>query len=180
MEEADCYRPKGNCFIYSQALVGRMLALGLGPHWDSHTKRMPPAVFTASAREVGALLRGYFSGDGAVVLRPRTYVEATSVNRHMVEDVQTLLDRMGIRSIVTPNRRRDGRLYYQVRISWPNSFNRFFRLVGFLNKRPMTKGSRRTDRRDTSCRGIRRVAPVGERPAYIMKTEADGVVVGAS
>ncbi|NUV64314.1 LAGLIDADG family homing endonuclease [Streptomyces sp. CAI-85] len=75
----------------------------------SRTKRVPPAVFRSTPEVIASFIAGYWDCDGTVSTRgknrdgtPRTdvLVELYSVSRPLLEDVQHLLLRLGMRSTI--------------------------------------------------------------------------------
>lgn len=82
---------------------------------DSRAKRTPPAVFTAPNDQVAEYLGAYFSCDGTVAATRGGAVELYSVNRALLDDVQSLLLRFGVLSRV---RRKNGRYRGRVHRSW--------------------------------------------------------------
>jgi hypothetical protein len=81
---------------------------------DAHTKRTPPAIFTAPTTDVAAYLGAYVTCDGTVCRKNRA-VELYSVNEGLVRDAQHLFSRLGI---VARLRRKRGRYLGEVHWSW--------------------------------------------------------------
>ena len=81
----------------------------------SYQKRTPPAIFTAPDHQIAQYVGAYFSCDGSIDNSSRNGVELYSVNRGLLDDVQTLLARLGIVSRVRPKK---GRYKGKVHHSW--------------------------------------------------------------
>ncbi len=114
---------------------------------DSRSKRVPLRLVTADKASIAAFLRGYFSGDGSVysINRRRLVVNCCSINRRLLEDVQTLLSRVGIYSVISgPN--RPGKSSYPrssksfiLTINRLESLRRFRERIGFIQPRRTRK-----------------------------------------
>ena len=136
--------------ICSVELVNKMKSLGFVGTAD--TKRVPKWVFTElSNRQLALFLRGYFSGDGYPTPPKRKYckgrrqsahVEASSCNRALLEDIQTLLLRLGILSTISSAKKAGKKAYkpgaiYYVLVS--SQCDLFYRKVGFIQRSKMKK-----------------------------------------
>ncbi|MBI5061425.1 MAG: hypothetical protein HZB67_03865 [Candidatus Aenigmarchaeota archaeon] len=77
--------------------LSKIFRLALGLHGNSYTKRMPEWVFNLSDRQVGIVLKGYMSGDGGVTGKQ---IRWSSTSKDLLNDIQTLLLRLGINSSV--------------------------------------------------------------------------------
>jgi len=128
-----------------------------------------------SDEEIAAFLKGYFSGDGSKYFSEnRLICDATSVNRPLLEDIQVLLSRLGIRSNIDggfiPTCFSDLR-QYKLKIEWRKSVKKFFERIGFIvldgsiaeNIKPCY------EERAFSRRGIRRIVYVGKEKVYDLK-----------
>lgn len=67
---------------------------------SSHTKRVPDAIFTAPNYQIAEFIAAYFECDGTVNPLRSGSLEFYSVNKELLEDVQSLLLRFGIVSIL--------------------------------------------------------------------------------
>ncbi|NJE46142.1 DNA-directed DNA polymerase II large subunit [Thermococcus sp. GR7] len=119
---------------------------------SAHTKRVPPIVYTLPRDAVAEMLRAYFEGDGSA-LRTAPRVVAYSVNKSLLEDIETLLlSKFGIRGYYTVDKNANrgnarGRLYHVWRGREPpvstvyalniagEHYHRFFREIGFISER---------------------------------------------
>ena len=92
----------------------RPMLIRNGLAWTtSHTKRVPAAVFTSPPEVIAAFIAGYWDCDGVVTSRGPdrngekrrdVAVELYSVSRDLIGDVQHLLLRLGIRSMIRVKR----------------------------------------------------------------------------
>lgn len=101
----------------------------------SYEKRTPTAIFTAPDGQIAEYLGSYFSCDGSIDAKGRTGVELYSVNRHLLDDAQALLARLGIVSRVRPKLGRyNGAAHHSWRLTVAWSYIKLFaekiRLVG--------------------------------------------------
>lgn len=67
---------------------------------SSKTKRVPKSLFSASGDDVTQFIAGYFATDGTVHMRRGGTASITSASRGLLSDVQLLLQRLGIASVV--------------------------------------------------------------------------------
>lgn len=86
-------KANGDAWLCNRDLVNQMKALGFTGKCKE--KRIPEWLFTASRRQVGIFLAGYFDGDGCV--HPRG-ISCSGVNREMLQGVRSLLKRLGVDS----------------------------------------------------------------------------------
>lgn len=121
--------------IYSKTL-GMFMRDVLGFKGDCYTKRVPDWVFGLPEELICAFLRGYFSGDGALIGKQ---ARATSTSRKLIDDIRTLLLRVGIYSTSFKERvsRRSKsfskrRHFPHILISEVNSLRLFSAKIGFL------------------------------------------------
>jgi DNA-directed RNA polymerase subunit A" len=70
----------------------------------SHGKRVPDFAYCASEEFIGALLRGYFDGDGNVSME-RKVISASSKSKELIDGVCLLLSRLGIYATKRPDRK---------------------------------------------------------------------------
>lgn len=71
----------------------------------SRSKRVPAQVFSATRAAIADFLAGYFDADGCVNPHGGGSLYYVSVNRPLLEDVQHLLLRFGVVSVISPIRR---------------------------------------------------------------------------
>lgn len=100
---------------------------------NSHNKRVPSWVFQGSNQQISYFIGAYWACDGTVIPKGRSGrvttggtvrqdcgVELSSINVALIGDIQSLLGRMGIRSIKREHKGRDqnGRdyLHYRLRV----------------------------------------------------------------
>lgn len=129
--------------IHSAKLVREMQERGfIG---NSHTKRVPKWTFLLSKEEIAAFLRGYFQGDGTFTRGRR--VACSSVSLDLLRDVQLLLNRFGIVSTITRERKPlhakigPGNEIFRLSINRLVSLKKF-REIGFLSKPFEVEGRR--------------------------------------
>lgn len=92
----------GNSYVlthYSQALVGRLGAMGLMVH--APQKRAPSELFSATNEEICHFLAGYYDADGNAGV-PRFF----SASKELLKDVQVLCLRLGINTYLHERNRR--------------------------------------------------------------------------
>lgn len=97
---------------------------------NSHTKRVPQWVFEGSNRQIGIFVAAYWDCDGSVIKKQRARttstggdrrdlgIELVSVCKPLLEDVRSLLTRLGIRSFV---RERQNPHAYRLRVGPENA-----------------------------------------------------------
>jgi ribonucleotide reductase alpha subunit len=147
--------------------------------------RVPEHLFTASCDEIVAYLRSIFQADGYVSVRRERGCESARVGfavigRHWIEDVQLLLNVIGIysRMIHKPERRADRHDMHELAISIGSERARFGELVGFVDRRKSDKLLASLDLRNPKrCPDLREeeivsITPVGEHPVYDIQTES--------
>lgn len=101
----------------------------LGLHGSSYTKRFPKWVFGLPRKEMAALLRGYFSGDGWV----RKYdVALRCASLEMLKDLQTALLRFGV--LLRLKRKRLKDKTFEARISGSKFLSKF-KQISFLQQK---------------------------------------------
>ena len=165
------YGGKGDFTTYDKEMKDRMLKFGIKNEWRSHTKRIPEKLFTASEEEICSFIRGYFSGDGCVYInRESVIIQSSSVNRELSSDIQILLSRLGIRSVIgkgTKNKLSEN-LQYPLTIQWVESVKLFKEKIGFINKDiPEIKESKRKKQKNELQRiGIRKITFLGKKEVY--------------
>jgi intein/homing endonuclease len=79
----------------------RLRQLGLMGE-DSHSKRVPKEIHSASVDSIAAFLAGYFDADGTVNIHGGGSAEFYSVSEFLLRDVQSLLIRLGVISVLSP------------------------------------------------------------------------------
>lgn len=164
------YRSKGDIGIYNTKLAKSMKKLGFDG--NSYTKRIPEWIFTASDSEVCAVLKGYFSGDGSCHYKNKvTVVEAASVNRKLLEDVQLLLSRLGIKSNIDtgyiPTKFSKLR-QFKLNIAYQYDVKIFLDKIGFIKKIPkIIFGNNKSKKHKyLSVRRIRNIEYVGKERVF--------------
>lgn len=170
------HKSKGDYRIYSGDLAKKLISLGLEENSTSHTKRVPKWIFTASKKDRERFLRGYFSGDGSMYERcGRAVISCSSVNRDLVDDIQTLLSSLGIRSNLCSGYLPTGsfkskNLQYKLNIEWRGSVKKFYKTIGFINKGYEPEQTPPVnEERELSTREIRSIEYVGKEPVYDLK-----------
>jgi ATP-dependent Zn protease len=116
----------------NSTLLFHLMKDGLGMTDGAAEKRVPPIIFLAPLPVVAAFLRGYFSGDGTFSGK---YIEATTVNRGLANDVLTLLQYFGIAARCSRKRERTGSTSHRVRFMWKEFLRRFVEQIGFNDAR---------------------------------------------
>ncbi|MGA7733800.1 MAG: DNA polymerase, partial [Chloroflexia bacterium] len=109
----------------------------LGLSGTAHTKRVPNAILSAQAIFQAAYLRGLFEGDGHIT-KDGEHVGLTSVNRELLETVQSMLSFLGCYASI--RERKDssgfsGAPRYALGIPGSENVTRFMRIVGFMSSR---------------------------------------------
>ena len=119
----------------------REVGLAGGTSW---TKRVPDFVFAGSNRQVGEFLGAYFACDGTLNARSgrsgekkRSDLTVTfnSVNRPLLEDMQHLLLRLGVRSRIRPH--RGGGYKGEGYMSWRLTITSFDDTAKFVERVPV-------------------------------------------
>jgi intein/homing endonuclease len=175
------FRPKSKGDYRKHSVELARFIYGLCGDVDCYTKRVPPILFTASKRQIGLFLKGYFSGDGSIHTKGNGHVvvEASSVNRKLLEDIQILLNRLGIRSNIDSgfiHSRLSNNKQYKLIIESSLDIKKFLKYVGFLKeidtdlyKILSEQPSKRKREKPVSLRGIRSIEYIGEKPVYDFK-----------
>lgn len=108
-------------------------------------KRVPPRMFRATKQSIAQYLRGYFTADGTVYgheTAGEAEVNCSSVSRELLQDLQLLLQMLGIRatiSLMSPERTirvRENEKEYQANASYrlrifPGDLDSFLDRIGF-------------------------------------------------
>jgi len=81
----------------------------------SYYKRVPKVIFTADSDTIKAFLAGYFDADGSAGDYRGPMIEYYSVSRELLADVQELLTRLGVQSIL---RQKRGKYNGRIHLSW--------------------------------------------------------------
>ncbi|MFH0836675.1 MAG: LAGLIDADG family homing endonuclease [Candidatus Aenigmatarchaeota archaeon] len=118
-------------------VLGKIFKTSLGLTGNSYTKRIPDWVFNLSDRQIGLVLKGYMSGDGGITGKQ---IRWTSVSKGLLDDIQTLLIRLGINSTIfrenygSKSSSYNSSLGYSLHglISSKNDTEFFINRVGFL------------------------------------------------
>ncbi len=116
----------------------------MGLAGKAHTKKVPQVILTAPAAYQAAYLRGLFEGDGHVT-KAGDHVGLTSVNRTLLESVQTMLSFLGCHASI--RRRNDssgfsGAPRYELGLNGLENVARFMHVVGFMSSRKNGRISR--------------------------------------
>jgi DNA polymerase I-like protein with 3'-5' exonuclease and polymerase domains/intein/homing endonuclease len=130
----------------STVLAHFFAALGL--EGSAHTKAVPEIILGASAFYQAAFLRGLFEGDGH---RTESSVGLTSVNYHLLTQVQLMLSTLGLYSTI--KRRNDtsgfaGSARFDLKIHKKSDLAKFLERVGFMSTRknwPFHQSAQPTD-----------------------------------
>jgi intein/homing endonuclease len=156
---------------------------------DCYSKRVPRILFVASKRQIGLFLKGYFSGDGSVHTHESDHiiVDCASVNRALLEDMQVLLNRLGIRSNIDVGyvpTRLSKRRQYKLKIEGKINVERFLKYVGLLKELDpkfydilRTQNSKLRRERLLSARQIRDIEYVGEKPVFDFKVNPTEIFI---
>lgn len=99
----------------------------------SNTKKIPPFIFGLSNEQLKAFVRGYFSADGCV---KKNEVSCASQSYELLEDLQTIMLRLGIISRMNDFDRKDKCINMSIS-SYENI--QMFKEIGFLQKRKNEK-----------------------------------------
>jgi len=87
----------GFSYMFNSKTVKEVMISVLGLTGNSHTKRIPNLIYNLSEKQIGAFLKGLFSGDGYTA---KYEVGISLINAKLISDVQTLLLGFGIISRV--------------------------------------------------------------------------------
>jgi len=117
---------KVSLMINSSALKHVMLE-ALNLRGNAYTKEIPDWIYNLNNKQLGYVLKGYFSGDGHV---SKHEIEAASSSIELLKGIQTLLLRFGIISRIGKFSPRDKT--YKLRISSAEMLKRFSENIGFL------------------------------------------------
>lgn len=121
-------------FQLASTTVAHYLA-ELGLTGNAHTKTIPPIVMSAPPSYQAAFLKGLFEGDG---FRGAHCIGLTSVNQHLLFQVQLMLSHLGIYSTVYQRHDESGfsgSTRYDLQIHQKTALARFMREVGFISSR---------------------------------------------
>ncbi|MEM3420830.1 MAG: LAGLIDADG family homing endonuclease [Candidatus Hadarchaeum sp.] len=119
--------------------IGTIMKRAFGLDGNCYTKKVPDFVFDLPEKQVAQVLKGYFSGDGCLVGKQ---VRCTSVSQPLIQDIQTLLLRVGIYSAVFSEdggesswgpSYQSARLWHCV-ISSREMLKRFVEKIGFIQR----------------------------------------------
>jgi hypothetical protein len=182
----------GKKYGYSFVGRGRKRADVSPLHWTrdaglvagSHTKRIPPWVFTGSREQVSALVGAYFACYGSLNARGNTRddccLEFYSVSMGLLQDVQKLLLRLGVRSrLVVKNGRYKGEVHKSWRLAVTSmddaiQFREAVRLVGPKAKRLAEWPLRRTRfAAKYLTDAVVSITPSGNLPCRCLTVETD-------
>lgn len=88
---------QNKCYnLTKSSKFGQFLFKTLG---HSNEKFVPKFMFNESLENISAFIRGYFSADGTIMIRDgMPILRITSVNKHIITDIQELLYKLGIAS----------------------------------------------------------------------------------
>ena len=87
----------GVTYFLGSRLLKRVMLKIMGLKGDAYTRKVPSWIFSLSNNQIANLLKGYFIGDGNSA---RGEVKAYSYSNALLQDVQTLLLRFGIISML--------------------------------------------------------------------------------
>jgi len=121
--------------MVNSALLKTIMKDVLDLKGNAFTKRAPDWTMRLDNRQIAAFLSGYFSGDGTV---GKNEIEWTSASKKLMEDVQTLLLRLGIHGRIAKKTYQKDKTF-KGRISSYNNILLFEEIVGFIIKRKMER-----------------------------------------
>lgn len=132
---------------------------------------VPMWLWYASPECRAAYLKGLFTTDGSIGLRPRPVARFYQTSVSLVEEVRLLLRSLGIHSTVSCEVRRPRyKDLYQVVIARQKSLERFVKTIGFMDLRrqsPLWDAvADRVGRDRRSPERVRTVRLIGTRPVY--------------
>jgi intein/homing endonuclease len=183
------FRPKskGDYRKYSVELV--RFIYNLCGDVDCYSKRVPNILFTTSKRQIGLFLKGYFSGDGSIHPHEENFiiVDCASVNRKLLEDIQILLNRLGIRSNIDAGyipTKFSKRKQYKLKIEGKINVEKFLKQVGLLKKiNPEyydilnNQGHTLKHDRAFSSHRMRGIEYIGEKPVFDFKVNPTEIFI---
>jgi DNA topoisomerase IB len=155
---------KGDIWCHSIALVRLLQSLRLSGY--AAEKDFPEWVHSLSDRQIGRLLRGYFSGDGCVPSDDGS-IRASSSSRKLLEHARVLLLRLGIDSTIHRSDSKTG--FKRSGPGWVLAIRRndskrmFLSSVGLLQKEKTARvkfTSARYRRFPLAWRKVRKITPV--------------------
>ena len=172
-----CLKKTGDVAIYNKGLQESLSCLGFVG--DCYSKRVPTWLFTASQRQIGLFLKGYFSGDGSFHTKgkDRVVIEAASVNLSLLRDIQTLLERVGVQGCIGTGiyKQKSGfkstNISMKISIERKNCIETFLHKIGFLygireDLIDILKRQRSVGTNTLMTRKIRDVKYIGERQVF--------------
>jgi type IV secretory pathway ATPase VirB11/archaellum biosynthesis ATPase/intein/homing endonuclease len=115
---------------------------------NSYTKNLSSWVYNLSDEQVGALLKGFFSGDGCASDKEIVF---SSCSKELIEDIRTLLSRFSIVLRTSDKIKKDNT--FSCRIGSVNMIRSFEKNIGFLvnsKQERLEKLSSRISTHDTS------------------------------
>jgi type IV secretory pathway ATPase VirB11/archaellum biosynthesis ATPase/intein/homing endonuclease len=127
-------QPDGVSLIMHSHALKRVMTSVLDLRGVAQTKRVPSWIFNLSNKQIGDMLRGYFSGDGSV---SGFEVDWNSSSLGLLKDMATLLSRFGIVSTMRLQKEKDGT--YRARVSSVKMLKAFLANAGFLQKSKQEK-----------------------------------------
>ena len=101
----------------------------------SHEKFVPPPVFALDDDQVGLFLRHLWATDGCVGWWGQGRIYYASTSRRLIDDVQLLLLRLGIRSTIRTVKGSPGRPGYQLQVDGRDDQMAFLDAVGVVGHR---------------------------------------------
>jgi intein/homing endonuclease/type IV secretory pathway ATPase VirB11/archaellum biosynthesis ATPase len=132
-----------NSSIFKEVLINI-----LGLRGNAYTKKIPSWAYNLSEKQIGWLLKGFFSGDGHVSNKE---IEFSSCSAELLEDISTLLLKFGIILRTSGIKVRDKT--FRGRIGSTREIRIFKENIGFLTnfkKKRLDKLSSRISTHDTS------------------------------
>jgi DNA topoisomerase IB len=166
---------KGDAWLESRS---KEIMQFLGLTGDPLTRRVPNWLFTASDRQIALFLKGYFGGRG-FGSGTSTAVVASSVDSALLEEIRTLLLRLGIGCTIEPTSRagfRGESPQWVLSIKRREDVQRYMRLVGFLGERgdeDIRLERARYKRYPIAWRKIRAIVPVASH-GRVFDLEVEG------
>lgn len=177
------YGKRGDYTICNKNFKADIIKYGIKNDWRSYNKRIPSWLFTASKNQIYAFLKGYFSGDGCTYIhRGFPVIQSSSVNYDLSADIQVLLSRIGIRSVVGNGKKNklSPNLQYPLTIGWRKSVKEFKENIGFLNKNiaNLDDSKGKTQKSTLQRISIRKIKYLGKKEVYDLNVpETESFVV---
>jgi len=134
--------------MINSTLLKEVMQKVLGLKGNSYTKHIPSWAYNLSDKKVGALLKGFFSGDGCASDKEIVFALCSKT---LIDDIATLLLRFGI--ILRTSGMKEKDKTFSCRIGNTKQINSFKKKIGFLVKKKqkrLNKLCKRISTHDTS------------------------------